>query len=200
MGLSHVPGLLRSPQQEWAAIRDRRYTTSQIYLGFVLPLALVPVLAGFIGTTQVGWQIGTGAPVRLTLGSATQMAIAYYAAICVAVYTVGRLIHWMGETYEARVDVDRGVALAAYTVTPLLLIGIAQLYPVLWLNFILGLPALGYTVFLLYTGVPVMMEIPPERGFLFASAVLAVGLVFLVGMLAATALLWGFGIGPTFTH
>jgi hypothetical protein len=44
----------------------------------------------------------------------------------------------------------------------------------IWLNFVLGLPALAYMVYLLYTGVPVMMEIFEERGFLFSSAVLAV--------------------------
>jgi hypothetical protein len=43
-----------------------------------------------------------------------------------------------------------------------------------------------------------MMEIPEERGFLFSSAVLAVGLVALVSVLAATAMLWGSGFAPQF--
>ena len=44
-----------------------------------------------------------------------------------------------------------------------------------------------------------MMEIPPERGFLFASAVMAFGLVALVAMIAVTVLLWGAGLAPSFT-
>ena len=59
---------------------------------------------------------------------------------------------------------------------------------------------LAYTVFLFYLGVPVMMEIPEERGFLFASAVLAFGLVALVALLALTVLLWSSGFGPSFTY
>ena len=43
------------------------------------------------------------------------------------------------------------------------------------------------------------ITVPTERAFLFASAVMAVGLVALVGLLAATVMLWGIGIGPTFT-
>ena len=116
----------------------------------------------------------------------------------VAVFTVGQLIHWMGRTYGAKQSPPQCIALAAYTATPLFLIGIMLLYPLLWLNLLLGLPALAYTVYLLYTGVPVMMGISRERGFLFASAVLAVGLVMLVGVLAATVILWGAGIGPVF--
>jgi glyoxylase-like metal-dependent hydrolase (beta-lactamase superfamily II) len=64
---------------------------------------------------------------------------------------------------------------------------------------VVGLPALAYTVYLLYSGVPVMMGVTKERGFLFASAVLAVGLVMLVAVLAATAILWGMGVGPALT-
>ena len=74
-----------------------------------------------------------------------------------------------------------------------------QLYPVLWLNFIVGLPALAYTVFLLYTGLPIMMEVSKDRAFLFSSAVIAVGMVMLVAILAATAILWGYGMAPVFT-
>ena len=43
------------------------------------------------------------------------------------------------------------------------------------------------------------VEIPPERGFLFSSAVLGVGLVMLVGVMAASAILWSWGVGPVFT-
>ena len=75
-----------------------------------------------------------------------------------------------------------------------------QLQPILWLNLLVGLPVLGYTVFLFYTGVPVMMEIPQERGFLFSSAVMAFCLVALVAVLAISVLLWHSGFGPSFTH
>ena len=80
------------------------------------------------------------------------------------------------------------------------LVGIVELLPILWLNFVIGLPALAYSVYLLYTGVPIMMEVSEEKGFLFSSAVLAVGLVALVSMLAATAILWGSGFAPQFTN
>ena len=91
------------------------------------------------------------------------------------------------------------MALAIYSATPLFIIGFVQLVPTLWLNFIVGLPALGYTVYLLYSGVPIVMQIPAERAYLFSTSILAVGLVTLVGLLAVTAGLWGIGIGPRFT-
>lgn len=200
MVLGHVWGLLSDPVREWRAIRDERCTIGKCYCSHVLLLAAIPVIAGFIGTTQVGWRVGAREPVRLTLESGLMIGAATYVTMLVAVFSIGWLIHWMGSTYGSRQPLPQCIALAAYSATPLWLIGIMWLYPVLWFNLLVGLPALAYTVYLLYTGVPIVMEIPEERGFLFSSAVLAVGLVTLVAVLAITVILWGSGFGPSFTH
>ena len=188
----------RNPGLTWGKIRDENWSAAEIYLRIIIPLALISPLAGFIGTTQFGWQIGPGEPVKLTGPSAMQISMAYFGAILVSVFVIAMLIRWMSETYGDQKPFVRTLALAAYTAVPLFLIGIVQIYPVLWVNFLFGLPALAYSVYLLYSGVPIMMDIPQEKGFLFASAVLAVGLVALVGLLASTVVLWSFGLGPAF--
>jgi hypothetical protein len=199
MLLSHVWGLLSHPEQEWKTIRKEHCTVTRCYCSHVLILAAIPAIAGYIGTTMVGWQV-TGREVhKLTPDSALQIAILFYFTMLVGVFSIGALIHWMGKTYGSKQPLPQCIALAAYTATPLFLIGIMMLYPKLWLNMVIGLPALAYTVYLLYVGVPVMMGIPKERGFLFASAVLAVGLVMLVAVLVTSVILWGMGIGPVFS-
>ncbi len=198
MFLSHVWGLMTHPEDEWKSIRKEHCTITKCYCSHVLLLAAIPAAFGYLGTTRVGWQVGAREAVKLTPDSALTIAILFYFTILIAVLTLGALIHWMGKTYGAKQPLPQCVALSAYTATPLFLISVMLLYPVLWLNLVLGLPALAYTVYLLYTGVPIMMGIPKERGFLFASAVLAVGLVMLVGVLAASVILWGAGAGPVF--
>ena len=155
--------------------------------------------AGYVGTTRTGWQIGTGDVVRLTEESALRISVLYYLAMVAATCSVAWVIHWMSRTYGASQPPGQCYALATYTATPLFLVGAMQLQPILWLNLLAGLPVLGYTVYLFYTGVPVMMEIPEERGFLFSSAVMAFGLVALVALLAISVLLWSSGFGPSFT-
>jgi len=199
MLLNHIWGLFAHPEDEWKTIRKERCTVTRCYCSHVLILAAIPAIAGYIGTTQVGWDVSGGREIhRLTHQSALQIAILFYFAMLVAVVTVGALIHWMGKTYGSKQPLSQCIVLASYTATPLFLIGVMLLYPLLWLNMLIGLPALAYTVYLLYTGVPVMMGISRERGFLFASAVLAVGLVMLVGLLVTTVILWDLGIGPMF--
>ena len=196
MVLSHVWGLLVDPEKEWKKISQENCTIGKCYCSHVLLLAAIVPVAGYIGTTQVGWQIVSREVHKLTNESALGIGVLTYLAMLVAVFTIGKTIHWMGQTYGARRPLAQCIAFAAYAATPLFLIGVMMIYPLLWLNLLIGLPALAYSVYLLYTGVPIMMGITQERGFLFSSAVLAVGLVALVAVLAATVILWDIGIGP----
>jgi Yip1 domain len=196
--MQHVWGLLSHPADEWKVIRKEGCPIGGCYILHIMLLAAIPPVCGYFGTTRIGWQIGAREAVKLTHESALTIAILYYVVLLVGVLTVGALIHWMGQTYGSKKPASQSIALAGYTATPLFLVGVMQLYPLLWLNLIVGLPALAYTIFLLFSGVPVMMGISKERGFLFSSAVLAVGLVMLVGLLAASVILWGIGVGPAF--
>jgi len=196
--LSHILGLFIHPKKEWQAIHDSECSVTRCYLSYVLILAAIPPVAGYLGTTQFGWQFGAREAVKLAPQSAMIIAVAYYLIMLVGVFTMGLIIQRMGQAYGTEQPLSRTVTLAAYTATPLFLIGIFELLPILWVNFLVGLPALGYSVVLLYTGLPIMMGISEEKGFLFSSAVLAVGLVTLVCMMVATAILWGYGFAPQF--
>ncbi len=200
MFIQHIIGLLTDPVRQWEKIREQQKSGASSPVGHVFILALIPAISGYIGTTQVGWRIGVGEPIRITGDSAFAIAIIYYLALLVGVFSIGWVIHLLGKAYEVVRPLSLCIALAAYTATPLFLIGLMEVYPVLWLNMLMGLPALAYTVYLLYTGLPIMMEIPTERGFLYSSAVLAVGLIALVSLLGMTALLWGMGLQPVFTN
>ena len=200
MALSHIMGLLGDPAKEWETIRDADYSVGATYAKHTLIMAALPAVASLIGTTQVGWTIGMGDPVKLTMGSAVFMTIAYYFAMIFGTYVVGVAIKWMGSTYcNHPIKVSTTVALASFTATPLYMIGLVQIFPVLWVDLVLGLPALAYTVYLFYLGVPIMLGTDKDRGFLFATAAMGFGMVALVALLAITALLWGAGLGPQFT-
>lgn len=192
--------LLFSPADGWQAIQKANLSVKECYFRQVIPLALITPVCGYIGATRVGWPVPGADTVMMTTSSAFSIAIISFLAILVSVGAIGKLIQWMGQTYEAEQPLSRCISLAAYTITPLLIIGFATLYPPLWFIYLLGLPALGYSVFLLYSGVPVMMEISKERGFLFSSAILTVGLIALVGLLVVTVGFWSFGLGPGFAH
>jgi hypothetical protein len=196
--LSHLIGILFNPSEEWKKIRDVECTIGKCYCGYVFIMAAIAPICGYFGTTMFGWEIGAREAIKLSTDSALVIAISYYLVMLVGVFSMGLMIQWMGRTYGSEQNLSRCVRLAAFTATPLFLVGVFELFPILWLNFVVGLPALAYSVKLLYTGVPIMMEVDNERGFLFSSAVLAVGMVALIVMMVATAILWFNGFAPQF--
>ena len=200
MVIGHVIGLFSSPTVEWEKIRDEACSTSACVFKHVVLMAGIPAISAYIGTTMVGWKIGVSGTHYLSNESAGIMAILTYLAMIAGVIGMGAMIQWMAGTYGKPQPLARCVVFAAYVATPLFIIGLMMLYPILWLNMLLGLPAVAYSVFLLYSGVPVVMEMDKEKGFLFASAILGLGLVAMVAILATTVILWGFGFGPQLTY
>ena len=192
--------LFSSPADGWVAIRNANLSVKEVYFRYVIPLALITPVCGFIGVTQVGWPVAGADELLMTSYSAFRIAVLSFISILVAIMMVGKMVQWMGQTYDAQQPLSRCISLAAFCITPLLLTGFAMLYPPLWFIYLVGLPTLGYSVYLLYSGVPIMMEVSNDRGFLFSSAILTVGLIALVGLLAVTVSMWSFGLGPNYGY
>jgi hypothetical protein len=192
-------GLIFQPAKQWQAIA--RLPDSRIRASFVytLLMALLPAIAWYVGTTSVGWRIGNGDITRLTTDSAIPIVILFYVAMVVSIIAIGYMIHWMAATYGANSSVAKGIMIAGFTATPLFLAGAVGFYPLFWLDLCLGLIAVSYALYLLYKGIPIVLNIPEERGFLFASAVLAVCLVILMMIMGGSVILWDLGAAPVFT-
>ncbi|MCB1643856.1 MAG: DUF1282 family protein [Pseudomonadales bacterium] len=197
--MNHLFGILFSPTDEWEKVRQDSSSVAGHYLKFLLWAGLAAPVAWYYGSTTIGWQLGDRV-IRLTSDSAAQIMVLFYLAILVCTAFLGYMIHWMSETYEAKNStLGKGVSIAGYTLAPLFVCGLIGFYPILWLDILLGCVAAAYTVYLLYVGVPIVMEIPSERGFLFASAMVGVGLVICAALLGATVILWELGAMPVFT-
>ena len=198
MSILHTFGILTHPDREWQTIREEHESTPKLFLTHIILLALIPAAAAFYGTTQVGWRIGDGELIRLSQNSAAQLCVLFYVAMLSGIFIIGKFIDFFAATYGVDSEDHNGVILAAYTATPLFLMGAIAIYPVLWMNVMAGVVAVCWSVYLLSEGLPILMKIPEERGFMFASSVLTVGLVMLVGLLAMSVIVWSIGIGPEY--
>lgn len=106
----------------------------------------------------------------------------------------------MAKTYGAKEQIipSNGIALAAYSCTPLFLAGFALLYPVPWFNALVFLAAAAYGGYLMYDGLAIVMKIPKDQAIMYAGALLTVALVILVSTRVGSVLLWNFGLSPQF--
>ena len=196
--IQHIPGLLFNPDREWRKLEPSADRGANLL--YAVLMALIPAAAWYHGTTAVGWQVGEGDTIRLTAGSAMELIVLFYAAMVASVVAIGYFIHWMADNYGARSSLMHGITVAGFTATPLFLTGAIGVFPALSIALPLGIVGLGWSLWLLYTGIPVVMHVPRERGFLFASAVVAVCLVILIAIMCGSVILWDMGFAPEYTN
>ena len=201
--LSHTLGILTNPDKEWEAIRADKHSFAQVFLSHVPILALIPCVSGYIGVTQVGFQIGDNVS-KLTPASALSLAVVTYISMLVGVYLFGEFINWMAKTYMVEGDEPtrhyEGTALAVFVTTPIFLVGFIGLYPNLWLNAAVTGLAACYSIYLVYEGIPILMKLTKDQAFMYATSVMTVGLVLLVTVRVGSVILWSMGIGPVYQN
>jgi hypothetical protein len=198
--LQHMIGLLTRPSAQWRTVADLPDSSRNILVLYPCIMAIFPAVAWYYGTSRVGWTVGSyGQAIRLTSESALQISILFYLVMVGSVAVIGYFIHWMSDTYGARSTVAKGIVIAGLTATPLFVTGLVGFYPALWIDLLIGVVAVSWAVYLMYLGIPIVMDIPEERGFLFSSAILAIALVILVCIIVISVMAWEYGAAPAFT-
>jgi hypothetical protein len=198
--IQHGLGLLFQPTTQWQKIAALSENSLRTLLLFPCVMAILPAVAWYYGTTQVGWTVGDGSSViKLTAESAKIICTLFYLGMLVCIAAIGYFIHWMAETYGAESSIVKGVIIAGFTATPMFIVGMIGFEPILWLDMLAGVASVCWSVYLMYLGIPIVMDIPKERGFLFSSAVLAIALVILICLMGGSVILWDLGAAPAFT-
>ena len=197
--IQHTFGLLVKPSSQWKTITELSESSFKTLLLYPWVFAIIPAVAWYYGTTNVGWTVGDGEVIKLTKDSAMTICILFYLTQVACLSVIGYFIHWMSDTYGAESTIAKGIIIASLAATPMFLFGAVGFYPILWLDMLIGIVAVCWAVYLLYLGIPVVMDIPEERGFLFSSAVIGVALVILICLMVGAVILWDFGAAPAFT-
>lgn len=187
--------VLFAPGQVFSAIALESPPASRVFFRFALWLGLLPPLFAYFGTLKFGWRLGVE-PVFLPEPTVRAICLAYFGALLTGFLSSAVITRWMAATYDASQSLGRSLALMVIVGAPLAVGSIVHLYPHAFLNVLVLVPVLIWSMYLLYRGLPVVLGTGPNRGMLMASALIAYLLVALVSLLGITVALWGSGIGP----
>jgi hypothetical protein len=153
--------ILIRPHEVWEEIAHDEDTFSHVLTHYVIPLALIPAVFGFFGQVLVGMPSSYSHVIyRSPLGLAFARMILYYLFLVTGLYLEGIVINALAPPFHSKQDALRAFKLAVFSYIPAFFTGLLRLVPVLGLPaFVLSL----YSVFLLYRGIPVMMETPKHK-------------------------------------
>ncbi|MGM0633949.1 MAG: Yip1 family protein [Pseudomonadota bacterium] len=197
---SDLPNLLaRALYDPSGAFRDLSSTDPaplRVLLRYSVWLLLLPPVFAWIGAASFGWRLGANEPLMLPLGELTLISIGYFLALVFGFVTTAIISHWMASTYGASGSLGRHFAMITIVGAPLAFASAAHLFPDVFFNVLVLIPTMIWSMYLLYTGIPVALETPPERGMLMASSLVGWLLVAAVSLLGLSMGLWVMGIGP----
>ncbi|CAA2108279.1 Yip1 family protein [Variovorax paradoxus] len=171
--VERVQSILLKPKATWPAIDAEPADAASLYKNYVMILALIPAVASFIGLSLVG--IGAfGMSFRVPVVSGLVNMIVGYVLSLVMVFVLALIIDAMAPTFEGTKSQIGALKLSAYASTAAFVGGIFSLVPALSA---IGALAALYGVYLLYTGLPVLMKCPPDKAIAYTAVVVVCAIV-----------------------
>ena len=195
--LLSVARLLFHPNAVFKTLADVQPSAISVFLKVALWLGLLPPLFAYFGAVEFGWRLGAIEPLYLSSDVLLGISVAYFFALLVGFVSTAIVSQWMASTYEARRDLGVHFALISVVGSPIAIASIIHLYPNVFINILVFVLAILWSMFLLYRGLPITLHTTPEHGMLMASSLVGYFLVALVSLLGITVVLWSYGIGPS---
>ncbi|MCJ2177090.1 Yip1 family protein [Novosphingobium album (ex Hu et al. 2023)] len=190
--VDRAKAILLQPKAEWPVIASEPDTPSSILKSYVLPLAAIGPVAGLVG----GQLFGYGAlfvHFRPSLMSGIMSAVTGYVMAIVSVFILAWIANMLAPKFMGSADKSGAFKLVAFSMTAGWLAGVFSLIPALS---VLGLAGL-YSLYLFYTGAPVLMKVPQEKamGYTAVTVVCALVLGFIASVVTASVV--GLVAGPS---
>jgi hypothetical protein len=177
--IERVKGIILTPKTEWPIIAAESGDTAYLFQNYVAYLAAIPAVCRFIGLLLIG----------VGIVPALIFAVINYVLAFVIVYILALIINALATTFDGRQDFESALKLAVYASTPVWLVGVFLLVPMLGFLTILGL----YSLYLLWTGLPPLMKSPEGNKTLgYAVAIVVAAIVIYIVIGAIVGLVIGF--------
>jgi len=193
--LARVKAILLSPAATWDRIAPEPATIGGLYTGYILILAAVGPVCHAFGWLVFGygnWMVNF----HPTVTAALSQAIVSYLISLGLVFVTALIIDALAPSFGATKSRIQAFKVATYSLTAFWAAGVFGLLPALWSLGLLGF----YSVYLLYLGLPRLMQAPLDRAAAYTLAVAGAVIVLLVIVVALAVPMVGLNMIASMRH
>lgn len=151
--------MVLNPKETWKTVKGENYTIQELVINYAAPLALIPAVATLFGLSIIGIRVPSGHIVRSPFMETLAAGVVGYLFHLLGLLAAGWFVHFLAPYFNARQDFVASVKLVIYAMTPVWLLGVFTALPGLGILQILGV----YSIYLLYQGIGVVLDTPPEK-------------------------------------
>ena len=172
--LQRAKNILLRPRQQWPVIEQEVTTPVQLYRRYVMVLAAIGPLAWLIGWSAVGMTVPSSGTMRMSLFTSIPYTIAFYGIMLGWVHLNSWIINFLAPAFGGVPNRRQALKVTAYAATAAFVGGIFNLIPAIGaLAFITG----GYSLYLIYTALPILMKVPVDRTLACTMAIVLAGIL-----------------------
>ncbi|WP_337867149.1 Yip1 family protein [Ignavibacterium sp.] len=184
-----VKNILVSPKSEWEVIKNEQSTVADLFTKYALILALIPVVAGFIGQSLIGISLGPFGSFKVPIINGLIYAVLYYILTLAGIYLVAFVVDALAPSFGAEKDMVSSLKVVVYSYTAVWVAGIFQIIPALAILGIVGL----YSLYLLYLGLNIVKGSPSDKvvGYTVVVVVITIVVYFIIGAIVGSIALGG---------
>lgn len=177
--ITRAKNILLSPASEWTIIRTETETPQSLLGKYVIPMALIPAIALFIGYGLIGVSAVFFKVSGIKWGLV--MGLNSFIASIVGYFICTYVVDALAPSFGSEKNLGRSAQLVAYSYTAAWVAGIFNIIPTLSILGILGL----YSIYLFYLGIPVLKKTPEDKriGYMIVCALVIIVIGYVVNLL-----------------
>jgi hypothetical protein len=185
--IERVKSILITPKTEWDIIDGESATPQSLFMGYVLPLAVVsaagPLLSGLLFPGLYG----------LTFFLMT--AVVAFIATIVGYYISVYVIDLLAPSFGSEKDLNKSAQLVAYSSTPSYIAGLLSFIP--FLGGLLKFAGWIYSIYIMYLGVGPIKKTPEDKKviYLLVAFLVMMGVTLIVSAILGGILFASIGLG-----
>lgn len=196
--VARAKAMLLTPKTEWPVVATEPTTVADLYKGYIVPLAAIPAIFGFLKMSVIGTSMMFAGTFRMGMGAGLSMMILTYVLSLVFLYVTALIINALAPTFGGQKDSIQALKAITFASTASWVAGAGQIVPGIgWLIAIAG----GiYGIYLLYLGLPHTMKCPPDKagGYTVVVVIVSIVLYLIIGAVAGSVV-GGMGAGAMFS-
>ncbi len=193
--IDRIKNILITPKTEWPVIAGETTPNLDLVKSYVLPLAAIPAVAGFIGGSLIGHGVAfLGGTYRVPFMAGIGLAIFGFVMAIASVYIMAYIVNALAPTFGAEKSTTQAFKVVVYSSTAGWAGGVFQMIPGLGL---LGLLASLYGIYILFLGLPRLMKCPEDKAIGYTAVVVIVNIVVFLILGTIVGVVGGIGGAAT---
>src|SRR5258706_5432869 len=115
---TRVINILSKPMQEWPVIASESTDVATLYKEYIIPLAAIPAICGFLGMTLIGVNMPLVGQFRTPMVSGLAGLVVGYVFSLVGIFVAAFIVDKLAPSFQSSGGMVQALKMVAYASTP----------------------------------------------------------------------------------